>query len=311
MKRYLYFIILVIDVLFMPGCKKKSVEPSADVYIAGVEDYKAIYWKNGVATILNNLNSTAVAITVVGNDVYVAGSVPAPDGKSTVPVYWKNGVINYLGKGQASGIAVIGNDVYVAGSGSYGISSAICWKNGVADTLAKNAAAYGITSSGENIYIAGVVGDTATYWKNNVPISLGNGQGNAITVQGNDVYVAGYSYNNLGNFGCYWKNGNINTLQANTWVDDIKASGNDVYMAGTNLIQGNTYACYWKNGNLTMYDEFTSAYKLALANNDVYLVGSYTIGSKQGALVWKNNVLTSLSGNSLFSGAFNIFIVTH
>jgi len=57
------------------------------VYAAGVIDGQAAYWKNGVATILSNIKSSAAnSISVLGTDVYVAGR---EDG---FPAVWKNGL---------------------------------------------------------------------------------------------------------------------------------------------------------------------------------------------------------------------------
>jgi hypothetical protein len=77
-----------------------------DVYIAGGiagpdRFWRAAYWKNGVATILESKYSVANAITVFENDVYIAGN----RGIDTA-LYWKNNKPVILGRGRANAIVV-------------------------------------------------------------------------------------------------------------------------------------------------------------------------------------------------------------
>ncbi|APU97305.1 hypothetical protein K2F45_12360 [Sphingobacterium siyangense] len=55
---------------------------------------------------------------MAGNDVYVSGVSIDPNSNEPMAVYWKNGQMVILAKGetftQALAIAVAGNDVYVA-----------------------------------------------------------------------------------------------------------------------------------------------------------------------------------------------------
>src|SRR5690606_23014078 len=108
-------------ILCFLGCaKEENIEPEKKtvVYVAGAEsngtNYVAKYWKDGIS--MGPLTDgsrvgAAVAIEVVGNDVYVAGN----DGNFAK--YWKNGEAVELTDGSsaaiATAIAVTGNDVYV------------------------------------------------------------------------------------------------------------------------------------------------------------------------------------------------------
>jgi len=84
------------------------VSPAGDVYVAGVYQNLAKYWKNGV---MNDLTTTtagqgiyesAMAITGSGSDVYIAGN-----GIGLGVGYWKNGVFTSLpGADQVNGIFV-------------------------------------------------------------------------------------------------------------------------------------------------------------------------------------------------------------
>lgn len=113
-----------------------------DVYVAGYERIpggeSARYWKNGVAVVLDNLNSknsVANGIFVSGSDIYVAGYI-IQDGKY-VATLWKNGVPTELAPrttlSAAKKVFVFGEDVYVVGYESVDSKNmARCWKNGKA-----------------------------------------------------------------------------------------------------------------------------------------------------------------------------------
>lgn len=112
-----------------------------DVYVAGHEDYKAKYWKNGVAVNLPESQSSGystewvVPIAVNGANVYVAASLG--DGTEYIAKQWLNGNMQELFKDgtddvATTGMALSGTDVYVTG---YGDRNAMYWKNGVPYTL--------------------------------------------------------------------------------------------------------------------------------------------------------------------------------
>ncbi|GEO12144.1 hypothetical protein [Segetibacter aerophilus] len=126
-----------------------------DIYVVG-EVYPlgsgsgpgwAVYWKNGVPIELTPPGQISVAncVTIVGNDVYIAGGIAGPN-RLTRATYWKNGVPTQLDStySVANSITVFENDVYVAGNRGVG---------------------------------------TALYWKNGTPIILGRGRANAIEVR--------------------------------------------------------------------------------------------------------------------------------
>jgi len=125
----------------------------SDIYVAGYIEHisnngntlQAVYWKNGVQTILTDISLAADAFDIVinNNDIYVSGFVR---GSFNQPAYWKNGVQTTLdvtnagtyGRSIVSSIAVDNNDVYVvSGYPRY-------WKNGVPFQLAKDGGATGI-----------------------------------------------------------------------------------------------------------------------------------------------------------------------
>jgi hypothetical protein len=220
-----------------------------DVYIVGnrvvANRAVATVWKNGVATSMaGGLQSEAQAIFVSGSDVYVAGFISNDaDGKTTLPAVWKNGVITMLGLGtgvsygSANAIYVNGNDVYVGGTmiaDNYGLLMPVIWKNSAMTFMSTT-----------------TLSDAA-----------GAGGINGIYVSGSDVYVAGYSVNDIARVkvATLWKNGTPSALTIakvynDSAADAIVVSGNDVYVSGS--VQNGTnitniaFATIWKNGTPT------------------------------------------------------------
>ncbi|HEV2480534.1 MAG TPA: hypothetical protein VGS79_12750, partial [Puia sp.] len=104
-----------------------------DVYVVGRSQSsprQEVYWKNGVEVKLGT-QFIATSITVSGNDLYLAGFLGSQTHQAC---YMKNGLlVNLPGGNAASGIAVNGTDVYACGN-TYD-THALLWKNGVVDTL--------------------------------------------------------------------------------------------------------------------------------------------------------------------------------
>jgi hypothetical protein len=249
-----------------------------DVYVAGGSGRDVGYWKNGLMTTLTTAPSgtsiSATGIAVQGNDVYVSGLIYTPNAP-TKPVYWKNGVLNYLpynpqtltGVGTRF-IAICGQDVYIGGDGFY-------WKNGVITNLPNAQSVTAIAISGTDVYILGqasaLSGSSAmAYWKNgvqtyipynkNYPIT----QTSAIAVHGNDIYVVGNASNNSTDYAVYWKGGVLTPLDAGgsslacATAVTIDA-GNNVYISGVLRNSAGLYnAVYWKNGTLNTLSTLNS-----------------------------------------------------
>ena len=198
--------------LLFVSCKKDKNEdnpnsPEHEVYVAGMINDRAAYWKNGVANYLDSSNSGysyGFCVYATDNDVYVCGGKKG-DNSVQHAIYWKNGVANYLNKdaaSSASSIIASGNDVYVTGSvvGSSGYEKAVYWKNGKSFYLSQDTSLTSdITISGNDVYITGneIINGIhrATLWKNGIATHLADSTVNSyaasVSVSGNDIYIGG------------------------------------------------------------------------------------------------------------------------
>ena len=213
-----------------------SVAASANnVYIAGNDSSKAVFWKDGTETFLDNVTdsgSFGTSVCISGNDVYIGGT------RGYNAVYWKNGnIVCLTGYNvptqhvRVTGISALNGNPYVVGYVFFAATPFPLmnyWANGVATNLntgydlSSPHSNYGELSSvfvsGNDVYVAGMVETTnqminnAVYWKNGVetvlPTTGANAFATSIYVRGDDVYVAGYEYNkNQPRYAVYWKNG--------------------------------------------------------------------------------------------------------
>jgi hypothetical protein len=247
--------------VYVSGYGQEITHPETSKYVVFPE---AMFWKNGVVTKLSSLPSEGNAIAVNGSDVYVAGLLytNAVNG-SYHAVYWKNGVLVNLpdsaSLSSASGIAVSDGDVYVTGTIA---GNAIYWKNGTIHSLGGNKSSFnGIKISNNYVYMVGSVAlnsesNVATYWKNNVPVTLAaqsaSSSASAIAIVGTDVYVAGVTSSKAYERGTpvYWKNGAVHSLPGLGVSSCIAVNGQDVYVGGTYYMADETsilYPRFWKN----------------------------------------------------------------
>jgi hypothetical protein len=270
MKKLGLFFLFGLLWLVWTACKKSSVPSTAeptytpgwDVYFAGQDSGQAVYWKNGLRTVLDPAG-LAQGIAVSGSDVYVGGGVF----KGNLAALWKNGVEEDLTDTTAWAYTPVlsGADVYVPGYiGSWGGQpKAVYWKNGQPVILDSTewAIATGMAVNESDVYVLGFVGgsvvDSSVVWKNDQVLAGANSTFdqpyNQILVSGGNIYVAGSRVDSAGNvWAAYWKNGVMDTLAnyPGTTISDARSiviAGSDVYVAGVAVVNGVSWAVFWKN----------------------------------------------------------------
>jgi hypothetical protein len=234
---------------FIPGCNSVieiAVNNSATIILAtetyndagGNSRRKGFLIKNGVSTRLSPESefSAFLDLFVNGNDVYVVGW--AGNASSRKAVYWKNGILNEIPKPEPTS-----QDL-----------------------------AYGIVTSGNDVYLSGSVDGKAVYWKNGVRVALSNlvSFGYNICMGGNDLIVSGDIVAPPSNqSACYWKNGNqpVNLGIADTLTlaqrKGLQVFNNHIYMAG-NILEPKpgsvSKPVYWKDNKMIKLTVDTSGY---------------------------------------------------
>jgi len=287
--------------LLSPGKQNNSLfkpDVVADIYVAGVANGQAAYWKNGLLTTLSG-GTVATGIVIVGTDIYVSGYGISPTTGRTVAESWKNGVLTTLTDGsdnaRAVGIAASGTDVYVAGFSGQFAHTGFYWKNGVVTSLGSGQPS-GIFVSGTDVYIPNGATGGATYWLNGVlttiPGAPASSRINAIAVQGGNVHAVGVNSTPPTQTAIYWKNNVKQTIVTGTNSDAMSVATNSsgqAILAGTSGDFANQKITYW-NASFDLQaplstGTFSGGTGLAIdqTSGDIYVCG--TVNST--AMYWR------------------------
>lgn len=271
----IFFLLLALTVI---GCNnvektvKSKTQKPVDVYIAGVKNNNAAYWKNNEEFLLSGgENAQADTIFVSNNNVHVLGKKYS-DIWRTEYLYWKNGNLTNLNlefntPAQyvrfITDMEVVGDDVYFVGYTKNPLIAAeiyelVYWKNGIKTVL-----------------------DNA--------INIANFQAK-IKVVNNTFYVIGNTSNCFDSCHGIYVNGVFQSVPIGLLLKGITVKDNQAY------IYGNTSAntVYYKNmatGIETTLTAFPLVYKLQFDNNNTYLSDVVNI--------FKNN--TQIYTSSFFS----------
>ena len=195
--------------------------------------------------------------------------------------------------------------VYVAGSTSsyYNAGPAVCWVDGVMQTLDPDAyePAYAVCVMGNDVYYGGSDADHhPVIWKNGTAQVLSSEIGSVTDLKtaNNKLYACGY----VDDKPVYWVDGQMVSLPLepnNQWAQyephAIYISENDIYVVGTfyNHMNDGDGACLWKNGVLQMLsDKAADARDVCLIGGAVYVVGSEEFNNGyHKSVMWVNGVI--------------------
>jgi hypothetical protein len=291
---------------------------AVDVYVAGIENNKACYWKNNQQTYLSSGNDiTPSNIIIENNNIYVVGYIQFDNNQE---YFWKNNVQysirQYLNIpsslfARIKNFTVKNNDIYFSGivenvaPASPDEKYEYCyWKNGVKTILYTSSDYYSgyysfgsiciynsqiYTTARKNInsivydgYYEGTTFHPVIDINDEYSDSIGN-----IVSNSNNLYISfrkNYivSYKNL-------ITGTItqpNQSAPYNLISPITLDGNDVY-----LMQ---YQSYYKNGNFNSINidpEFELCYDMFVLNQNIYSVRAVDFKNR-GGKIYINNVQT-------------------
>jgi hypothetical protein len=273
---------------------------TATVYVLVQGNDSVFYWKNGVRVVLSTTPSTYCSgLALSDTDVYVSGgsydydSVNGLDYLEYKAGYWKNGVLTVLPDtthyAQTYGISVSGNDVYVAGVMNYDDTNVIV----------------PYIASPPPLYFA-KFGRVAVCWKDGIASLLPggdlsfpfNGHGvsnyddvvNGIFATGSDVYVVGGSGQ--------WQWGDSNSLHFTLyWKDGLPA---DLVNNTTGVIPDSTTGI-----------DAPAAKAIYISSNDVYIAGYQYLDKNTfdaQALYWKNGTPNYLTTSPVSAYAYAVYV---
>jgi hypothetical protein len=305
-----------------------TITVSPTIYLLTTSNNVPQLWVNGESqwsiTDGSIYDTSYGEMTVTGSDVYLPMNIYSSDTYSYFAAYYKNGVGTQVetSASYAYNMTVDGSDTYVVGymtdPATYN-STAYMWKNGAATQLStRGSYAYGVAVANGNVYISGQQRQEtgwqseAVLWTNGTVQTLNTyGSADKIHVNGSDVYVLGYAYDDVNYRTVYtvWKNGaelyqipyEGYSAQVNSLV---VAPDGKLYVVGqasiTDSSTGNSksMAVVWVDNVQYVIGEagrVSEARDIAIFNNDVYIVGNYDVGSEIGLsssvyspVVWKN-----------------------
>src|ERR1700722_588639 len=183
----------------------------------------------------------------------------------------------------------------------------------ISNSCKKNNSSSPVTTTSE-MYITGNIPspgwENAVLWNNGTTTyladtSLGPSGARTVFLSGNDVYIGGYTFNNIDTayIPTYWKNGIAKQLSSPlkfAYISSMYVDGTDVYTAGGAWdYNGHQYAIFWKNDSFTILDSVSSsinnggpfATSIFISGNDIYVAGQNHIGG----CYWKNGIVTNLN----------------
>lgn len=268
----LFVILLTISCSTVDDLNTSTQNP-VDVYIAGVKNYSATYWKNNQPYLLSGGDGgEATKICVSNNNVHVLGKKTS-DNWITGYLHWENGNLTNLNTAfntpaqyvhSITDMEIVGNDVYFVGYTKNPLISAEIYE--------------------------------LVYWKNGVKTVLDNNINNPtfqakIKVVNNVIYVIGYTSSCFNSCHGIYVNNAFQSVYVGDLLKDITVKENQVYVYGTNTTTNTGFYKNMATGVETNLTTIPSVYKLLFDNNNTYVA--------DGVNIFKNN--TQIYSSSFFS----------
>ncbi|MFC2119584.1 T9SS type A sorting domain-containing protein [Bacteroidota bacterium] len=275
-------------------------------------------------TLGDGLSSTAHAVAVIGNDVYVGGSFVIAGGILVNRIAkWDGSSWSALGSGMnndVQALAVIGNDLYAAGffstAGGVPVNNIAKWDGATWSTLGDgvNELVLCLATDGTDLYAGGFFttagGDSARMiakWDGVSWSPLGSGinnEVNTVTVSGGNVYAGGIFTSAGGNpvsSLAKWDGVNWTDIGGgvNGYVKAISLIGNDIYVGGIFTSAGGSVPGWIARWDGSVWHALGdgvngSVFSIEQSENDIYVGGMFTTAGNQPAnRIAKFNVVNS------------------
>ncbi|GAA4158394.1 hypothetical protein GCM10022217_19550 [Chryseobacterium ginsenosidimutans] len=287
---------------FVVSCKTDDSEileqqkTSYDVYVGGVDEFNACYWKNGQkVSLAGGENLQGTYLTVDNGDVYmIANNIESLGGNNIIPAwyFWKNGVkynvAQYLNVAPNTqnepdnlqiwnNLTVHNGNIYFSGiiknpapTSSMDLYQLCSWKNGVKTVLES----FGLNNGQSSIGCIGFYNND-TY----------------ITTRKNDTYTSGTFNWDIG----YYKNNTYSFLTTNVLPKRFISDNSGIYLLSRDL----NNKIYIKNvltGNdlpIPTNIAQTGITEISWDNSDKYYIGN--------TFYFKNNNQVSISDPNNFN----------
>lgn len=179
------------------GEVKRIKVKNGNVYCAGYKintagNYEARYWINNTSYTLAE-NAEANSILLVGDDIYIAGSIDNVD-DTPIATYWKNGIPISITDGNypawSTDLFMDGNTLYVSFDELIaGNQVAKYWKNGAITILSPEDETYSTSAiyvANNDVYVCGYTQGLCQYWKNGTLTKVNNSNISGVV---NDVLI--------------------------------------------------------------------------------------------------------------------------
>lgn len=272
-------------------------------------------------------------------EIYAVGYTKHPNGNRQA-TFWKNGNMTLLTDGEydayATNVMTKASDIYIVGieKNENGLFDGKIWKNGIEVSSYTvedhNVYLQNIVIENNDIYAGGRTEyppnwrNTPIVWKNDTPVSLGDGiwmltSVNSITTKESVIYAAGRHkdrYSGAYYHAAFWKEGETIRLGERGYfseVAEIIKANDEMYFVGIDANNGVSRCLIWKNAEeieLSRGDKFESVSSAIVENNDFYICGFHEESYRfYVAKYWKNDNLTILSDGTVSTKALNINII--
>ncbi|MCU7615622.1 hypothetical protein NZ698_00310 [Chryseobacterium sp. PBS4-4] len=336
MRNLILSLLLILSLVFSCRAERDEVleqkNTSYDVYVAGLENNKACFWKNNIKTDLaNGDNLNTRQIIVENNNVYITG-IQINNTDNGIHFFWRNNVrtdvkqyLNIPNNAQYNieRFTVSNGDIYFAGYVENPIPASplekyeLCfWKNGVKTVLSKSqyvSTARSIFVDGSDVYVSTHKFDGIGYFKNTTFSMVTAYYMHNFAKNNNGIHLLFHKDNKY-----YSKNLNTNAeTLIGDYINPIAIWGKIISHNATNdlyTIESSYGDSYFKNGSQISpaFSSLPYIQDLFVLDNNIYMIkydpNINNPNSTYNGKVFINGIesqnITNINGGGYFNSIF-------